>query len=189
MLVNKTDGFTLVELVIGIIVFSIAMTFFVSFIVPQAVRSVDPIFQVRAAELGQSLITEIASKSFDEASDRVGGGIACDTSSCTSDENLGPEAGESRANYNDVDDYHGFVMPYDSDNDGDSEFTNALGNEIILDGVNLYSGFNVSVSVMYDSNMDGGLPDTTVGDTKLITVTVTTPNAEDIIFSSYRKNY
>ena len=156
MLVNKPRGFTLIELVVGIVVFAIALTLFTSLIVPQAVRSVDPIFQVRAAELGQSLGQE--------------------------------EGTNNRPNFDDVDDYHGFTMPYDSDGDGDSEFTNALGNEITLNGANLYAGFSVNVSVFYDANFDG-INDAIIGNAKLITVTVTTPNAEDIIFSSYRSNY
>ena len=59
MLANKASGFTLIELVIGIVVFSIALVLFTSLMVPQAIRSVDPIFQVRASELGQSLMNEI----------------------------------------------------------------------------------------------------------------------------------
>ena len=55
MPVTKLKGFTLIEMVIGIVVFSIALTLFTSLIVPQVIRSVDPIFQVRASELGQVL--------------------------------------------------------------------------------------------------------------------------------------
>jgi len=192
MLVNKPRGFTLIELVVGIVVFAIALTLFTSLIVPQAIRSVDPIFQVRAAELGQSLINEIAGRSFDEMSGRTGGTNICSQGTnpaCTSSAALGPEEGtNNRPNFDDVDDYHGFTMPYDSDGDGDSEFTNALGNQITLNGVNLYAGFSVNVSVFYDANFDG-INDAIIGNAKLITVTVTTPNAEDIIFSSYRNNY
>ncbi|MFT6209390.1 MAG: MSHA pilin protein MshD, partial [Colwellia sp.] len=77
MHVNKPRGFTLIELVVGIVVFSIALMLFTSLIVPQAVRSVDPIFQVRATELAQSLINEIVSKPFDENSNRTGGTARC----------------------------------------------------------------------------------------------------------------
>lgn len=175
MLANQTRGFTLVELVIGIVVFSVALVFFVSVVVPQSVRSVDPIFQVRAAELAQSLMDEITGKSFDDASDRVGGTTLCD-SSCTSASNLGAESGESRASYNDVDDYNGLDK-------SDSEIENALGVEH-----GLYSGFNITVSVMYDANMDG-VDDNAVGNLKLITVTVTTPNNEQIAFSTYKGNF
>jgi MSHA pilin protein MshD len=177
---NKRSGFTLIELVIGIVVFSIALTLFTSLIVPQAIRSVDPIFQVRAAELGQSLVNEITSKSFDEKSDRTGGATICDAT-CIGSINLGPDSGESRANFDDVDDYNGL-------NVSDGNIKNSLNETTILNGNNIYQGFSLNVSVVYDAAMDG-TADTAVGNTKLITVTVTTPNDEDIIFSSFRSNY
>lgn len=182
MFVNKPAGFTLIELVIGIIVFSIALVMFTSLIVPQAIKSVDPIFQVRAAELGQSLINEIASKSFDEASDRTGGSNLC-TTNCTASTDLGPDGVETRASFDDVDDYNGYSMP-----DGDGKFTNTLGGELALDGTSLYAGFIASVTVVYDPGMDGSV-DADIGNTKRITVTVTTPNGEEINFSTFRSNF
>lgn len=180
MRVNDPAGFTLIELVIGIIVFSIALVLFTSLIVPQAIRSVDPIFQVRAAELGQSIINEISSKSFDEKSDRTGGSNFCDAA-CIGSINLGPDGSETRASFDDVDDYNGLTV-------SDAEIKNALDQTTVLAGSNLYQGFSVNVRVVYDANMDG-VADTIVGNTKLITVTVTTPNDEDIIFSTFRSNY
>jgi MSHA pilin protein MshD len=190
MLVNKTKGFTLLELVIGIVVFAIALGLFTSMIVPQAVRSVDPIFQVRAAELSKSLINEISSKSFDEISDRTGGLFRCNDSGqddCTTSDNLGDDD-ESRVNYDDVDDYNGLVV-------ADENIKNALDEAITLDGAPLYTGFSVAVVVVYDDNMDGiddaiSQSDATyIGNTKLITVTVTTPNSEEIRFSAFRSNF
>jgi MSHA pilin protein MshD len=179
MHVNKSKGFTLIELVIGIIVFSIALVMFTSLIVPQAIKSVDPIFQVRAAELGQSLINEIASKSFDEESARTGGSNFC-TTNCSNIADLGPDD-ETRVSFDDVDDYNGLTV-------SDAEIKNALDQTTVLAGSNLYQGFSVNVSVVYDADMNG-IADTIVGNTKLITVTVTTPNDEDIIFSTFRSNY
>ena len=183
MLANKRLGFTLIELVIGIVVFSIALVLFMSLIVPQTVRSVDPIFQVRASELGQSLMTEMTSKSFDEASDRAGGATLCSASTiaCTDIIDLGPDDDESRTSYDDVDDYHGL-------NVFNGDIKNSLNQTTVLNGSNLYQGFSVNVSVVYDADMDG-TADTVVGNTKLITVTVTTPNNEDITFSSFRSNF
>jgi MSHA pilin protein MshD len=180
MLANKVSGFTLIELVIGIVVFSIALVLFTSLIVPQAIRSVDPIFQVRASELGQSLMNEITSKSFDEKSDRTGGATLCNAT-CIGSINLGPDDSESRTTFDDVDDYHGL-------NVSNGDIKNSLDETTVLDGSNLYQGFSLHVSVVYDAAMDG-TADTVVGNTKLITVTVTTPNDEDIIFSSFRSNY
>jgi MSHA pilin protein MshD len=53
----------------------------------------------------------------------------------------------------------------------------------------------VAVVVVYDDNMDGiddaiSQSDATyIGNTKLITVTVTTPNSEEIRFSAFRSNF
>ena len=184
MCVTNNKGFTLLELVIGIVVFAIATSLFASLIVPQAVRSVDPIYQVRAAELGRSLINEITGKSFDERSDRTGGANICGQGvnpACTSSADLGPEeidaGGEPiRSSFDDVDDYHNL-------NESGASIENSLG-----DTTGLYKGFKVRVIVFYDADMDG-TAETLIGNTKLITVTVTTPNDEDIMFATFRSNY
>lgn len=188
--VSHSKGFTLVELIIGLVVFAIAMSLFVSLIVPQAIRSVDPVFQVRAAELGQSLISEIASKPFDENSSRTGGfircneGTACSVINSVSNSNI-EEGINNRDQFDDVDDYNGLSASGDA-------IKNSL-NLVIrdqADTLDLYAGFTVNVAVFYDDNLDG-INDgaSIVGNTKLITVTITTPNNEDIVFSTYRANY
>jgi MSHA pilin protein MshD len=191
MRVNKPTGFTLIELVIGIVVFSIALVLFSSLIVPQAIRSVDPIFQVRATELGQSLINEIASKSFDEKSDRTGGSTLCSQTIaplCTTSDDFGAEEGFSnRQNFNDVDDYNGL-------SESDGGIKNTLNENVTVGDANLYQGFSASVIVFYDDDMDG-INDAIdgggnyIGKTKLVNVTITTPNNEEILFSTFRSNY
>lgn len=192
MLVNKhqgSRGFTLIELVIGIVVFAIAISLFLSLIVPQARRSVDPILQVRASELAQSLMSEIASKSFDENSSRNGGTNRCNENAnpCTESSALGFDGSETRNVYNDVDDYSGL-------NQNGAGIQNSFGTSITLNGADLYLGFSASVTVFYDDNMDG-IDDAIVGgtayigNTKLIQITVSTPTGENLIFSSYRSNY
>ena len=206
----KQSGFTLIELVIGFIAFAIVITLITGLIVPQATRSVDPIFQVRATELAQGLIDEINAKAFDEQADNTNGGLVrCGESetdvllslgvnpdtlpddfnlgsivvpSCTPPGSLGADNGELlREDFDDVDDFNPFVA------DG-SDITNSLGEPLELDGVNLYEGFSVQVSVFYDSNFDG-IDDGVAGNVKLISVNVTTPNNDTLSFSSYRANF
>ena len=187
--VNKlaAKGFTLVELVIGIVVFSIVLAIVTTLIVPQAVRSVDPIYQVRATELAQSLLNEITAKSFDENSDRSGGTARCNDDgelACTLPANLSlSDSGESRDNFDDVDDY----IHFDFSTDGPS---------VLVANQGLYSGFDVQVSVIYDGNRDGdydpGLdPSSELVEqrAKLITLTVTTPSNETLVFAAYRSNF
>lgn len=175
-------GFTLIELVIGMLVFAIAMTFFVGMIVPQATRSIDPIFQVRATELGQSLLNEISSKSFDEQSSRNNGERCgeASTPACTAPGALGPDS-ENRGAYDDVDDFNGL-------DERDGNILSATGSTIGINGRNLYQGFRATVFVYYDGDLNGA-NDNAIGVAKLITVTITTPNKENIVFSTYRYNF
>src|SRR5690554_2386339 len=66
------QGFTLIEIIVGLSVIAIALVLITSIIVPAARQSVSPIYQVRAAELGASVMNEIMSKSFDQENDRQG---------------------------------------------------------------------------------------------------------------------
>lgn len=176
------QGFTLIELVVGIVIFAVAMVLVVSFLQPQVRKGIDPIWQVRAASLGQSISNEILAKPFDQNSNQVGGMDRCNEGvPCTASSALGPDAGENRDSYNDVDDYHGL-------NDSGEAIINSLGLNTEVDGTQIYAGFNVQVSVFYDQNLDG-IDDLAVGSKKLITVTITTPGGERIVITSVKGNF
>ncbi|MDO6686852.1 MULTISPECIES: type IV pilus modification PilV family protein [unclassified Agarivorans] len=168
----RNSGFTLIELIVGIVVLAISLVVITSFLAPQAVRSIDPIYQVRSAELGSSLMNEILSKSFDENSDHTGGGLwRCGETgqpACTAADSYGPD-GETRSQYNDVDDYH----------------TN--GNFIAIDdslGTNLANIYrNYSYRVAIDSSENG------INAAKRIDLWIRAPNGADYAFSAYRWNY
>lgn len=181
-------GFTLIELVVGIVIFAVAMVLVVSFLQPQVKQGIDPIWQVRAASLGQSLSNEIVAKAFDQNSNKVGGIERCNEAvPCTLSGALGPDAGESRAGFNDVDDYHGLNVSGDN-------ILNSLGLTTNVSGTNIYAGFNAQVSVYYDQNLDGINDDsagsgTVVENKKLIIVTITTPGGQAITMSSIKGNF
>ena len=195
------QGFTLIELVVGIVIFAIAMVLVVSFLQPQVKKGIDPIWQVRAASLGQSLSNEILAKAFDQNSNLVGGMQRCGESLgasplalCSTSGQLGPDAGENRAAFNDVDDYNGFVVA-----PGD-QILNSLGLTTTVGGVNIYAGFTAQVSVFYDQNLDGindddlnqdGSLDTGSlrANKKLVIVTIITPGGEAITVSSVKGNF
>ena len=190
------------KLVIGITTFAIAITIITGVLAPQVNRTVDPIYQVRATELAQSMFNEILSKYYDENSDRSGGRIRCDEDLnddgdaddknvgeelCS--ETLGPDSGENdRSDYDDVDDYDGYFE--------DDIIQNSLAEDLVLDGVELYNGFTVGVSVFYDNDQDQVPNDSETdvdehgtGDIKLILLTVTTPSGDELTFSSFKHNY
>ncbi|MBZ2191453.1 prepilin-type N-terminal cleavage/methylation domain-containing protein [Pseudoalteromonas arctica] len=179
----KVKGFTLIELIIGIVMFAIALSIITALIAPQAKRSAEPIIALRASEFGQSLMNEIQSKSFDEHSDRSAPFRRCGETTlgaepCTAEGDLGVDnlgAGlETRTSYNDVDDYIAL---------SNQPITNSLGEVL-----NQYSDFNLVITVEYDSDFN----ELTINDGttfKRITIEVTSPLGEVYGFSAYKGNY
>src|SRR5690554_140006 len=138
---SSQQGFTLVELIIGLVVLGLAVVMLAILFFPQAQRSAELILQTRAAGLGQALMLEIMSKSFDQHSDRTGGLLRCgepdaDAPACTEPTALGPDpdSEETRALFNDVDDYHGL-------NSSDAPLSDALGQAISVASHNVAQGF------------------------------------------------
>jgi MSHA pilin protein MshD len=178
-------GFSLVELIAGIVILAMGMTALTSIIYPNASKSIDPIYQVRAAELAQSLLNEIMGKAFDERSRLSGGLFRCDESgfACTDATLLGAEASESSADkYDDVDDYDGYDHEQAKLSSGGQYET-------------LYSGFTFSISVFYDGNYDGVAETSGTSVAKRIEIAITTPtNTESVSgqtfkFAAYKANY
>ena len=64
------NGFTLMEIVIGMTVFALVLSIITGILAPQSTRSIDPIYQVRATEIAQSMLNEMSGKLFDEYADR-----------------------------------------------------------------------------------------------------------------------
>ncbi|WP_024607412.1 type II secretion system protein [Pseudoalteromonas sp. TAB23] len=179
----KVKGFTLIELIIGIVMFAIALSIITALIAPQAKKSAEPIIALRASEFGQSLMNEIQSKSFDEHSDRSAPFRRCGETTlgaepCTAEGDLGVDnlgAGlETRTSYNDVDDYIAL---------SNQPITNSLGEVL-----SQYSDFNLVITVEYDSDFN----ELTINDGttfKRITIEVTSPLGEVYGFSAYKGNY
>lgn len=191
--ITHQSGFTLIEIIVGIVVLSIAFSILTTLIYPLANRSAEQVHQIRAAELGQSMINEIYGKAYDEFPTIPGGYFRCgedrnqdgsldDGSTGTGTREtcstvMGSEAGETRATFDDVDDYNGLTT-----------IESSLGSSDDL--TNLYIGYSISVQVITDSNYDG-ISDGSDNNfsAKLITVTVTSPQDSNFIFSVYRTNF
>lgn len=179
-------GFTLIELIIGILVFSIALSLVTTLLIPAEENSVDQVHQVKAAQLAKALLNDILSRSFDENSDRDGGVYRCnedqdrngdvdDTERCTFDDGNGVwpvDSGETtRSDFDDVDDFDSFTQLITAtDTDLDQS----------------YGTFSLNVDVVY-----AGLEINTgnLRRAKRITVTVTTPLGTDLQFSAYKANF
>lgn len=171
-------GFTLVELIAGIVLLSFVLVYMTAALFPQAKKSTDPWFQVRSAELAQSFTNEILARRFDENSPISGDGARCDESggsACIASLATCSGAEESsRLEFDDVDDFHCFNVTGDL-------ITN-IKNVALID---VYKQFSVSVIVSY-AGTDLGLG---LRDAKKILVTVTPPNGNPIQYASYKGNY
>lgn len=161
------QGFTLIELVIGMLVIGIAIVMLTSMLFPQADRAASNLHRVRSAELAHSVMNEIWGKRYDQNTNANGGTPACGSplgSNCST--SLGPEVGESRNDFNDVDDYNGL-----------NETATMLNSTQTYAAA--YPNYQLSVTVAY-----GPAPNT-----KLVTINVTTPDNEVITYNLVRSNY
>ncbi|MDC5703929.1 prepilin-type N-terminal cleavage/methylation domain-containing protein [Vibrio europaeus] len=169
-------GFSLIESVIVIVVMGIAMLTITSFLVPQVSRSADPHYQTRAAAMGQSVMTKILARNFDNVIDIPNGVVTCDTSGvnqCTPAGSFGIDSGETNNNpdaYNDVDDFQGCWEPL---------ATNSCRDLNLLVGGNSYLNFRVDVDVAYAD----------VNRLKRIRLTVSASSQTPIVLFAYRGNY
>ena len=177
--IKLQQAFTLVELVVGMMVISIAFVLLSTMLYPQAERSADTLHRVRSAELAHSILNEIWGKRYDQNTNANGGVPACGATEntllglpagkpCTIEDNLGPDAGESRNDYNDVDDYDGLNI--------NSPMLNTSGTY-----AERYNNYSLAVSVEYNNPANLN--------TKLVTINVTTPNGEVITYNAIRSNY
>jgi MSHA pilin protein MshD len=168
---HAMKGFTLMELVVGMLVMGIAITMMTSMLFPQADRAAKTLHRVRSAELAHGILNEIWGKRYDQFTNANGGvpacnsplGIACSTI-------MGPEtiAGikEVRNDFNDVDDYNGL-----------------LHTDLMLNSTQSYAAFYPNYQLRVTVALG------TAANTKLITVNVTTPDGETITYQALRSNY
>lgn len=99
-------GVTLVELIVFMVVVSIAFTVLMSVYIQSARTNVNPVVQIRLLEAAQSKLDEVMALKYDEATP-TGGLPACNSPGGMSCTNL------SENNLNDVDDFHGVSdVPY-----------------------------------------------------------------------------
>ncbi|MEZ9819359.1 prepilin-type N-terminal cleavage/methylation domain-containing protein [Shewanella sp. 10N.286.45.A1] len=172
-------GFTLVELVVGMVVISIAFVMLSTMLFPQAERAADTLHRVRSAELAHSILNEIWGKRYDQNTNANGGVPACGAVekpllglpagvTCTAEDDLGPDVTEGRNDFNDVDDYHGLKI---SDNMLNSNDTYA----------SRYINYGLEVIVTYNNQLSLN--------SKLVTINVTTPSGEVITYNAIRRNY
>lgn len=157
-----SEGFTLIETLVFIVVVSIALGSLMQVYNQSVSQSVDPIVRVRLLELAQSKLDEVVARKYDH--NTPSGGIpACVGAGCTAEADYGPETGElcsMPATLNDVDDFH---------NCTDTPYPN----------------YSRTVTV-FEAGGELSLP---AENAKRIEVTVTLAGGEALTLSSYRANF
>ena len=161
-------GATLVELVMTIVIISIAIAGVVGAFALIAGRSADPLNQTRAVALAQLYMDEVLSRRYAGGSPNGGGSVDAAAANCGSP---GPEGGETRATFDDVDDYHNLQ---------DTPPEN--GEELQLAG---YNSFEVSITV----DCAGGDVGLDNHDAKKIAIVITDPSGGNYLFTAYRGNF
>ncbi|MFM5628642.1 prepilin-type N-terminal cleavage/methylation domain-containing protein [Aeromonas veronii] len=183
-------GFTLIELIVGIVLLAVALTGILGLLINQAPQAVDPVQQVRAAQLAQRLSGEILQKSFDEHSDHNGGRYRCGEqvagvtiSPCSS--SYGPDGtGESEPyTYNDVDDFDTAGSWQQA-----SRFTQTSW---VTNNDDEYRNYQVRIAVSAADFSDGSFKScvATCSVGKRIDLQIKLPDESVLDFSFYRGNY
>ncbi|HSG50998.1 MAG TPA: prepilin-type N-terminal cleavage/methylation domain-containing protein [Rheinheimera sp.] len=182
-MLNRMQGVTLIELIVGIVVLAISLTIITSVLGPLSVKSADPWHQVRSAELGQSLMNEILAKAFDEHSSRSGSLLRCNETgaeACTAETSFGPDcangvascgagAREQRAEFDDVDDFHNLDVTGD-------DINNIFGDDARM--ADIYRAYRLQVQVSYAN-----------ANTKRIQLRITTPTGDVVDFAALKGNW
>jgi len=154
------QGFSLVEVILFIVVVSVALVVMIKAFTLANVGSADPVLRRQSLAIAQAMLEEISFKPFGSTAtdDTSQGGFA------------GPYTAANRQYFDDVDDYSGFAM---------SGIT-ALDNTPLLG----LGGYSVAVTVAQAAF--GGVP---AGAGWRITVTVTDPAGRSLSLDGYRANY
>ncbi|WP_127025981.1 type IV pilus modification PilV family protein [Rheinheimera mangrovi] len=205
---SPSKGFTLIELVVGIVMLSVALLVITKALGPLFQRTADPWHQVRAAELGHSFLNEIMARSFDEMSDKAGGEFRCShdgvsyeqgavnctvgnppepvacidrtlsTPDCGVSSCWGPENDEDRTQTSTFDDVDDFHGLVLT---GKDLVKNIVNESLAAD----YNSYTICVDVRYAGSELGSAQESA----KKVTVSVVTPLNEQINFAAYRSNW
>ncbi|GLS92239.1 MSHA biogenesis protein MshD [Psychromonas marina] len=185
-------GFTLVELVVGIVVLAVAMMIMNTMLISQSKDALEPLYRLRASQLGQSIMQNMLSRSYDENSDHNGGLYRCgegwpievvDSACSTTLGRDGSETLKKHQDFNDVDDF----ITYLGDNGRIAVFIPAVAYGDVLGNLlpDQYTNYSVKIEVVKISTDVGVVDDRA----KKLVVIIKTPSNEEIRFSALKGNY
>ena len=112
-MIKKVRGFTLIEIIIGIVVLSIALTGGLSLLISQVDAYRDPLIKEKSVQIAKRVVHEIQIRAYDEKSDIGGGIFRCSETvggislgDCSEEAEYGTDPGELMLDtLDDVDDF------------------------------------------------------------------------------------
>ena len=197
---HQISGISMIELVIFILIMSIAFIGLMSVFTKTQRFSADSMIKIKTVELTQALMEEILLKAYDENTP-VGGGcvdnmpdtLCSPASKPNASATFGTDNGETaRTLFDDVDDYHD--LAYCGTGGTADTSCNACVPLIDEQGNNIadeYPGFGVCIQVNFDGggiNAGAGIP-VRNNDAKRIDIIISDPSGSNLTFSSYRVNF
>ncbi len=169
---RRRRGFTLIEMVVGMVVLAIALLLMATLLFPLAERSGAGVQRARGAQLGQAVLAQLAGRPLDIATPQGGGPVA--TLTCCEDDAAvcagGADDPEDPASWELLDRFH--------------RFEGSAGR--LLGGAG-YDRFQVAITVR--CQLAGAFGTPWAGGSKLAEVTVITPAGERLGFAQLRGNF
>ena len=203
-------GISLIELVIFIVILSIALTGITLIYINTTRYGADPMVKIRSIELAQATLEEILLKAYDESSASGGGCVRfpsgssrCPagnpTATAQTTAAFGADGTETRSTFNDVDDFHNIAY-CGTAGTADASCTSACIPMLDESGTDIateYAGFGICIRVSFaggagaEINNVNPAPanDVSTNDAKRIDVIVTDPLNSKINLSAYRLNF
>ena len=172
---KRSSGVSLIELVVFIIILGIGLAGAMVFYNTVTQRSVDPLVRKQVLAIATSLLEEIELRGFTYCDpDDANVYTATSSGGCaTTPEAIGPEAGEVRSQFDNVNDYNGFTM---------ATITDITGSTV----PNL-AGYQVTSVSIAPVGLVFGLADNQ--DALSISVTVTGPSSVGVTLQGFRFRY
>jgi MSHA pilin protein MshD len=174
-------GVTLIELVISIVVIAIALSALTIAVSDNVRRSADPMIQEQASAIAQAYLEEIMLHGFcdpdfdPDGNPATGCSLECNVSVCSGGCGGPIPAAEARDAFDDVCDYAGL---------SDAGARDQAGNAV--PGLGQYT---VGVSVTDQGVSLGGTLPASAGRAVLIDVTVSHPQADNVVMSAFKANF
>ncbi len=202
---RQQHGVTLIEMVIFIVIVGIAVTAVMTVYINVGRTAADPMVRIRSIELGQAMLEEILLKAYDDGTPPGGGcvqfssGSRCSggpSATAQTAAGFGSDNSETRATFNDVDDYHDLAYCGANVSAADAACSSSCqpllddaGNDISAN----YTGFAVCIQISFAgtelNNTNPADVSVSANDGKRIDVIVTDHLNSRYLLSAYRLNF